>query len=222
MDPHDPKRFKEIKLETKNSRSGILEIKAGSLSTEKSDYSNTGDNLLIDYVQYPLQGQQRLRELIIDLDQPKFSSTFSVEDDCIVFLLCPKEMLRVTFVESLRVLYRFMLDHDLTVPIASHSNEEARDILFSDRFRYGMLNPFEYPIPIQQGKGGEISLFGGLTSYAGCNPLDIYQELLSLNAGQLDATVKVMTAQDYTLLLGLPGTGKSTYIKRESLTFISL
>lgn len=49
-----------------------------------------------------------------------------------------------------------------------------------------------------------------LVIYPGCNPFDLYKELTSLNEGQREAVKRVFSAQDYVLLLGLPGTGKTS------------
>lgn len=46
--------------------------------------------------------------------------------------------------------------------------------------------------------------------YAGCHPLRLLQEYKSLNSGQQNAVKKVIASKDYTLLLGMPGSGKTS------------
>ncbi|KAJ1442581.1 hypothetical protein B484DRAFT_390041 [Ochromonadaceae sp. CCMP2298] len=53
-------------------------------------------------------------------------------------------------------------------------------------------------------------IFGGLVVYAGCDPITLKVELGALNDGQAAAVRRIVLAEDYALLLGLPGTGKTS------------
>ena len=46
--------------------------------------------------------------------------------------------------------------------------------------------------------------------YAGCHPLHLLQEYKRLNSGQQNVVKKVIASLDYTLLLGMPGSGKTS------------
>ena len=54
----------------------------------------------------------------------------------------------------------------------------------------------------------DITYIHGIAFYRGCLPFDLLQEFGALNADQRSAVAKILTAQDYLLLLGMPGTGK--------------
>jgi hypothetical protein len=49
------------------------------------------------------------------------------------------------------------------------------------------------------------TLASELVVYPGCNPLELYEEFSLLNDGQKAAIRKMLLAENYSLLLGLPG-----------------
>jgi DNA replication ATP-dependent helicase Dna2 len=57
---------------------------------------------------------------------------------------------------------------------------------------------------------GQLRVYGGLIVYPGCQPLTLRKEFMSLNAGQQAAVRRILQMEDYALLLGLPGTGKTS------------
>jgi GTPase SAR1 family protein len=67
-------------------------------------------------------------------------------------------------------------------------------------------------LTIELKKDGRILLPGNLTIYPGCNPYDLYQEFQALNPEQKVILQKMIHINDYLLLWGLPGTGKTTLL----------
>jgi Cdc6-like AAA superfamily ATPase len=51
-----------------------------------------------------------------------------------------------------------------------------------------------------------------LVSFPGCDPAALRAEFLQLNRDQQAAVEKVLTTRDYAILLGMPGTGKTSTI----------
>jgi DNA replication ATP-dependent helicase Dna2 len=66
--------------------------------------------------------------------------------------------------------------------------------------------------PCRMGPNGEQYRLGYPTVYPGCAPQQLVQELQALNPDQRAAIHKVLSAEDYALLLGMPGTGKTSTI----------
>jgi DNA replication ATP-dependent helicase Dna2 len=57
--------------------------------------------------------------------------------------------------------------------------------------------------------------------YVGCHPLSLLREFKLLNSGQQDVVKKVIASMDYTLLLGMPGTGKTSTLSFVIRTLVS-
>jgi DNA replication ATP-dependent helicase Dna2 len=131
----------------------------------------------------------RLRDLIIDLCEPRFALASS--QSTIVELLCPRNISHDLFYRALLRLNAFYNGK------YSHLIDGLNTTMGSDTCTGMQVTAF-----------GAV-LCGNVAIYNGCNPFELYLEYLKLNQGQRDALHKVMVAEDYTLILGLPGAGKT-------------
>jgi hypothetical protein len=131
-------------------------------------------------------GHYHLRELIVDLIKPRIHSIETLPSD--LFMFSPINMSKPEYNQAITHLKNY------------EKNINSNN-LNSNHISY-----------IQKGSNGELNILGGLTIYPGCNPLLLLHEYLSLNKGQQRAVQKVFLSKDYTLLLGLPGTGKTSTI----------
>lgn len=137
------------------------------------------------------------RELIVGLRAPRCSlsgerldsqqgasyrGTAVVEGADLIMLMRPKSIDESAFRKALQALHTFL-----------------------------NVNP---NIPtVRRGQHGEFVVMDNtLVVYPGCNPLLLAKEFVALNAGQQQAVVRIMHAEDYSLMLGLPGTGKTTVL----------
>lgn len=58
----------------------------------------------------------------------------------------------------------------------------------------------------------DVVYINGIAFYRGCFPHELLREYTSLNSDQQAAVLKILSAKDYVLLLGMPGTGKTSTI----------
>ncbi len=139
------------------------------------------------------KGLRRLRELIVDLKPPVFRSRGEESDSSAsedIFLFAPPTMSRGAFKQALSMLDNY--HHNGNSNLATSDGQSVTCV--------------------SKGPGGQLCVFGGLVVYPGCSPMRLLREFQQLNDGQREAIRKILVAEDYALLLGLPGTGKTSTI----------
>lgn len=189
VQPFRPKDFQQAKaLEARKAKEGTSSntaVHAGGPESREEAPANT-----------------RWRQLIVDLASPRFRSPGNLQDE--LLLMRPLNMMVGIYQQALKMLFQYL-------QLGGQSLEMSRQQL-------GHLGVSAAAIPVgngavtcvSKGPAGELHVFGGLTVYPGCNPFALAEEFKTLNAGQAAAVRKILLAQDYALLLGLPGTGKTS------------
>ena len=142
-------------------------------------------------------GYGRLRHLVVDLVAPSFS-TLPPEDQQ---LFLPPHMSPARYAKARMMLDFYAVDVDLAVLKARDLQQEsaiAVDIYPGETIHV-LVN-------------GCILVLGDFVIYPGCDPADLMKEYRGCNADQQAAVRSVLSAQDYALIQGFPGTGKSKVI----------
>lgn len=134
--------------------------------------------------------RKRVRELIVDLHSPTYDSLPPNSPD--ILLLKPSKMEVSLFYQSIQFLKSFGIDPSIPQDKLEKQPSE------------------KHPIKIKFYNESEIHLSSGLVIFAGCNPLKLSAEYSKLNPEQQLAVKMILLSKDYTLLWGLPGTGKTS------------
>jgi DNA replication ATP-dependent helicase Dna2 len=147
----------------------------------------------------------RWRQLIVDLAAPVFRAPGGLQDD--LLLAKPTQMHPAGFQQALTMLQQFRQKHGSGDALVLSPQQIAQlgiaGALSTAGRNIGLTC-------VSRGTGGELNIFGGLTVYPGCDPVQLVEEFKTLNSGQAAAVRKILLAEDYSLLLGLPGTGKTS------------
>ncbi len=182
MRPFRPMEFKEFKAQ-QTSLSG-----ASNMVGLGSRVQNVQANVELQDTSLDLLA--RLRGLVVDLHAPRFMSSSALGIG--VHMFCPPGFPLQSYKASMKHLGAH------TRTMATSLAPAASETVVSSAF------------PIQCGPHGELHILGGLTVLPGCNPLQLYREFLQLNADQKEAIRRILLAQDYSLVLGMPGSGKTS------------
>ena len=168
-----------------------------SASTTVSNNDSASPNISDHIVQ---NANKHWRHLIVDLLAPSFRPPGNLQDD--MLLMKPAGMHPATFQQALRMLHQYQKQGGNSLQLSKQQLTQL-GIPNTTTTGGGM-------VCVSKGKAGELNVFGGLTVYPGCHPFALREEFQKLNAGQAAAVRKILLAEDYALLLGLPGTGKTS------------
>eukprot|EP01041_Mallomonas_annulata_P003657 gene3657-7285_t len=138
---------------------------------------------------------RRIRELVIDLTSPDFGAV--VEPG--VAMLAPEGMPVTMFKDALDKLQRYLILANSTKTNVVNGNGNGGGTAMSAA-----------RVPVVRGSYGELGVMGGLVVYPGCHPGNIWSEFQRMNIDQRSAVLRLLSAKDYLLLRGMPGTGKTS------------
>ena len=126
----------------------------------------------------------KLKNFVVELKPPAFSTArFPNDSQSDMLMLAPAKFTRTAFMHAIALLKKERVQSQLSQRTVSQDSVSSR------------------PPTVGAGDG----LVSELVVYPGCNPLDLHDEFLLLNDGQKAAIRKMILAENYSLLLGLPG-----------------
>ena len=153
---------------------------------------------------------KRWRALIVDLSPPSFRPPGNFSEE--MLLLRPAAIAPGVFHQALKMLYQYLQQGGATLELSKQVLQQQGIQVPSTYSNNGSNtnNNNSSVVCVSKGRAGELHIFGGLTVFPGCVPFALCDEFRTLNPGQAAAVRKVLLADDYALLLGLPGTGKTS------------
>lgn len=158
----------------------------------------------------------KLKQLVVDLSPPSFRPEEALGDG--VLLFAPPHINRESFNHSLIMLQFYSTDIEAARKFFRDQARVAGSVgphtslpnLQSNR--YVPAEEFLPGFSICITARGDVHLPDGLVVYPGCDPNDLFKEYQRCNAGQQLAIRRALCGEDYSLLHGYPGTGKSNVI----------
>lgn len=188
VDAHSPPAIKEARRSFHAAKVG----KDAGISSQNIDSrSERSDRMTGSFNALAPNSRQRLRSLIIDLAAPHFQPLSAVAEGAGMF--CPKNVQLTQFMHAIKLLNAYEAAAKSDPSLSNYSGPVKRN-------------------PINGNLRVPLTANTFLTVYAGCNPTHMYREFCRLNPMQKAVFRKVFVTDDYALLLGLPGTGKTTTI----------
>jgi hypothetical protein len=125
---------------------------------------------------------EKLKNFVVDLKQPVFSTPrFPNDSQSDLLMFAPAKYTRTAFMHAIALLKKERSQSQLSQRTVSQDSLPSKAPTVGD------------------------TLASELVVYPGCNPLELYEEFLLLNDGQKAAIRKMLLAENYSLLLGLPG-----------------
>lgn len=175
-------------------------------STSPSSAINNNTDYVAERLHYNTFYRQKLRELIVDYRMPTFQPLPSISSDSELysFLFIPKSMTSQQYYYNLQFL-NYALQHQ--------QQQQLTSLPLSADYNHQFIpKNKKQTLTIEYKKDGRILLPAGLIIYPGCVPVELFREYQRLNREQQKILLRLLSMNDYLLIRGLPGTGKTTLL----------
>jgi GTPase SAR1 family protein len=220
---HGPNKKKSVSTSSSSSSSSSLaRSHSAPASTNHSSNSLGSSSQNSDFIakQSYLNSisRHKIRELIVDYRIPTMSShplhyninlPFEQKDE-IFSLFMPSFLTIESYRQSLQCYKMAKLKREQQVKKQSHGLPAGATSISAIVGDYSVTLPNNLTVLFKE--DGRVYLPGNLILYPGCSPYELYDEYCQLNNEQKVIVQKMLYINDYLLLWGLPGTGKTTLL----------